>query len=1430
LEEPLVFDLFRRPRPRAQRPVRPQPRAVDLGRRAAHAAGAAGTGDATAVGNRSGTQANQGGAASTSGSNLQIINQNAGVANVGVAVANTGGNVAVGNASNNLATANQTAGGGPLGIAVNNGNAANSSNGSAFIQTGAAYAMGNESNTTVDQRFDAQAHGTLGGVLVLSQNAGVANAGFAVSNTGINGAVGNASGRNPLYGSTPNTAGILQRANNNGDGPGGATNSGSATNDSNGKATIQTGNASSTGNRASTTVTQAAGSGAGDDPDAGGLTVITQLGGALNAGAALANTGVNGAVGNVSTNSASVGRVLNGNPIPQDAQVDFDPGIGLANNSGSATNASDGTAWITTGDATATGNDSRTAIVQDATADFGDQGVNIQTQLAPVVNIGLAASNTGVNGAVGNASYNEATTDQRIGVDMNDSTGLVGFGVISNQGEAANSSDGTAEIHTGDAWSRGNWSDDHVHQTADADGSDLAVQTQVGVVANVGIAVANSGVNGAIGNASQNEAHLGQNTGLDPDDPTVGIGTVTNSGSASNDSDGTASITTGDTWASGNESTTDLSQTIDPTGLAVQTQAGLVLNAGLAVSNSGVNGAVGNVADNANPGDPTPGDGVVVFQENIVDGDPTMLAGVVTVNSSGEAGNVSDGTASISTGDAWSLGNKSRTNFAQDATASTTGLGGVVNSQVGVVANVGAGVANSGVNGAIGNESSNRMDVDQNNFTDGQIATGVLTSSASASAVNESDGTATITTGDTKATGNVSTTDFRQSASGSVDGLGIVVNTQAGGVVNAGAGIANSGVNVAVGNDSDNEVRTLQQATIEGPGGGLVVAPVVTNANQVDATNASDGTAEIHTGRSEATGNSSDTRFTQEMDGDVDGLGAVVNTQLGGVANVGLAVANSGVNGAVGNLSNNDIGDFGPGTRPGLTQLATMGNDGNLIVPFGAITNGNFASATNASDGYAAIHTGETQAQGNVSATNVSQQMRGSVGEGAIGIVPNLQVGGVLNLGVGVANSGVNGAIGNASGSGFLPPLVPLAGVGPENQITVLQDSTVQPGGTDLTVLTGALTNTNTAELRNDSDGTAKVFTGAALATGNVSTSNFSQRVDGDVDGLGLVVGPQLGLIANVGVGVANSGVNGSIGNLSNNSLPIIPNTTFANNQVATFDTDDPAVALTGVTVGNNGSFTNSSDGEACVCTGNAVATGNVSTSTLSQDLEIGVDDGLSVVPMTGVILNAGFGLANSGVNGAVGNWSQNLATTNQVSTLDPDAGIDLGGTQLLVGPQTIVNGGGADNASDGTGKVGTGNARADGNISTSDLSQAVDVDGAGAFAVVNGGIGNVGAGIANSGVNAGIGNASTNEAHLLQSATGEGTVANQGRASNRSDGFGGVGDPNCDIPGETPGTPGVPTLPRTGGPLEVEAAVGLMLLLAGYGFRRAGRRAAQRA
>jgi hypothetical protein len=216
------------------------------------------------------------------------------------------------------------------------------------------------------------------------------------------------------------------------------------------------------------------------------------------------------------------------------------------------------------------------------------------------------------------------------------------------------------------------------------------------------------------------------------------------------------------------------------------------------------------------------------------------------------------------------------------------------------------------------------------------------------------------------------------------------------------------------------------------------------------------------------------------------------------------------------------------------------------------------------------------------------------------------------------------------------------------------------------------------------------------------------------------------------------------------------------------------------------------------------------------------VEDGLSVVPTVGVVLNAGFGLANSGLNLALGNISTNQVTGIQTATVDPA----LTG---LVLPQVISTSGAASNSSDGTGKVGTGNATATGNLSTTGLAQAADIDGPGVFSTIVGGTGNIGAGVANAGLSLGVGNASTNIAAFTQTATGAGLVSNSAEISNESDGTGIVGDPNCDdeVVTENPPTPteNPDGLPRTGGPIELQVMAAVMLLLAGYGMRRTAKK-----
>ncbi len=1373
--------------------------------------GQAHSGDATAVGNQSGTNSTQTVTVSGNLGTIQVINQRANVSNVGAAVSNTGGNIAIGNGSVNTASGEQTGASG-LGPASNTGTAANSSNGSAAISTGDASSVGNRSNTTINQTANGSAHGLLGGILVINQDANVLNSGVALANSGGNIAAGNGSN---------NTAGLVQDANS---AAGIAANSGKATNNSDGKATINTGNASATGNQSETNIVQSATGSAGGA--LGGLVIIDQNSFVANVGIAASNTGGNAAVGNVADNGD--GGLFPGDQgafLEQGIGNDVDPDIiGVASNNGEASNWSDGSAGITTGNASAVGNQSKTNVTQNANSDIeGPGGGAIISQGSNVLNIGLAAANSGLNAAVGNASNNYADVDQTA-----PSSGGLDVGVVGNFGLASNSSDGSADVHSGDAWANGNVAENNVSQTAVAEGGAFQLLPQVNSVQNIGASVANSGLNAGIGNVSQGDAFVEQNAELPAD--AIGIGVIGNFGMASNSSDGSAHITTGNAVATGNDSKTTIGQTIDPTGLILPTQLAVVTNAGVGIANSGGNVAVGNVSNNtADAGDQSAEIGT---EGNVA---PTIIAGTIVASNNGEASNSSDGAASVRTGNATGTGNSSETWVEQGSTGAIDGAGFILNTQVAAVQNTGLGVGNSGANLAVGNASVNDADIedqtaeiasDNDDVGSVNVLAGIITAANNGTASNSSDGSASIATGNAEGWGNKSQTHLRQSEGGTISGLGGIINTQAADVVNSGVGLGNSGGNVAVGNISQNAVDLDQKASIGSDNSPDVddidiVGTFITATNNGTASNTSDGTANITTGDAMGTGNVSQTELTQATGGDVSGLGMVLNTQLGGVINNGLGVANSGGNVGIGNASLN--GDPRGGASADLEQTAEIGSDNDLdpgdvsIIAFGPITASNSGEASNTSDGQADVITGGAQGQGNVSSTFLNQDPDSSV-DGA-GLVIGTQVAGVANVGVGIANSGLNAAVGNAAGQfDFFQ--------GSDASAQAEQTARVGSGNDDTDdldiVALGAITASNAGTASNSSDGTAKVKTGGALATGNASATNLTQAQSGTVSGLGLVAPTQVAGVANIGIGVANSGLNAAVGNLSANQATLTGDDAERQSADIVSGETDPTsfLALGPITAANSGEASNSSDGEACVCTGAAFASGNVSSTTLTQDLNLSTGGGLVILTEAGGVLNAGVGLANSGLNLAIGNISQNDATTIQDATIN-DALLPIALAQ------TAHNGGTASNKSDGAGKVATGNAKGTGNQSTTNFAQAADVDSALAVSSITGGTTNAGLGLANAGLNLGVGNASRNSATLEQDADGSGIVSNDGEATNDSDGDATIGDPSkCDdVPGgeKTPEKPGTPGLPRTGGPIEAEAAIALMLLLVGFGLRRKG-------
>lgn len=274
-------------------------------------------------------------------------------------------------------------------------------------------------------------------------------------------------------------------------------------------------------------------------------------------------------------------------------------------------------------------------------------------QNADTVNIGGGVANTGGNVAVGNASNNNARANQTA-----TATGADGDKVASNVSTTSNTSNGSANIVTGDAHAEGNKASNNTVQVIDADGSGGLVNAdQNATNTNIGIAVANTGGNIAVGNASQNNANANQTATATG---TGGDKIASNIADATNHSDGSATIVTGDANAVGNTSTNNTVQTLDahsPGGLVLVDQNVNNLNFGVGFANTGLNIGIGNASVNNSSANQTstatgPG-GEDKAATNVVDG-----------------GSTSDGSVVIGTGNANAIGNIATNTNAQTLDAS----------------------------------------------------------------------------------------------------------------------------------------------------------------------------------------------------------------------------------------------------------------------------------------------------------------------------------------------------------------------------------------------------------------------------------------------------------------------------------------------------------------------------------------------------------------------------------------------------------------------------------------------------------------------------------------------------------------------------------------------------------------------------------------
>lgn len=305
---------------------------------------------------------------------------------------------------------------------------------SASVSAGGATATGGATSDGVQQQATANVAGA--GRVVIEQIALIVNIGLAAAVSGQN--VASAGGGSLTVSDGGGSAAI---------------------------SVIDTGDVSATGLSSSTAITQVV-----NLLDANETT--SQTASVQNLGVAIGNSGVNAAL--VSAGGYGSGRsavAVTWNDVPS--------------------------ASVLTGSATATGDISRTTVIQVAIGTATGNGQLLITQRAVVVNFGAGFAASGLNGA-GEAPDSQAVLAQAVILAllsmMSDSSGAM---LVSPSGYGT----GAASITTGSAVAVGNDSSTLIRQTAQGSvsGDNSAAASQQATVGNFGYALANSGANLAPG-------------------------------------------------------------------------------------------------------------------------------------------------------------------------------------------------------------------------------------------------------------------------------------------------------------------------------------------------------------------------------------------------------------------------------------------------------------------------------------------------------------------------------------------------------------------------------------------------------------------------------------------------------------------------------------------------------------------------------------------------------------------------------------------------------------------------------------------------------------------------------------------------------------------------------------------------------------------
>lgn len=371
-------------------------------------------------------------------------------------------------------------------------------------------------------------------------------------------------------------------------------------------------------------------------------------------------------------------------------------------------------------------------------------------------------------------------------------------------------------------------------------------------------------------------------------------------------------------------------------------------------------------------------------------------------------------------------------------------------------------------------------------------------------------------------------------------------NDQSSAVTNTGTGVANTGANAAAASGTG----TSPTGTTSGSGSQATPAK-------------SDATGAVTTGSSSATGSNAQSGVDQKAVANTTDKGTVDILQIGLVVNIGVGTANSGANvagastgtgatagSAKGSVQTGNAGAVGNAAKTGVTQSAVIGNgdvsnqksvvlnvgiaigNSGLNITIGRVDNTSPKSATTLTGGRATgqVYTGNTSAVGDAAKSHITQ-VAGGLAKGSATLVID-QRALIVNFGVALANSGGNLAFATFDKSQLTPEEAQIV----EAVLSVLAPF-FAPANNG-----GALGSAN-----------ALVKTGGAGAVGNASTTNVVQQAIGGVDGHGYASSHQIATVGNLGLAVANSGLNGAIATTGGALTPEGAQLQAAQNGLATF-------------------------------------------------------------------------------------------------------------------------------------------------------------------------------------------------------------------------------------------------------------------------------------